>query len=164
MADHVEQILNQWKKHRPDLDCSPMGVIGRMSRMTKFMESPITETINQHELSQIEFDILATLRRSDEALTPTQLYKDNLLSSGATSTKLDQLEKKGWLIRKPSEHDRRSCFISLTKEGQEKIDMALNAHVENETALLNALSEEEQDQLAALLQKWLVDYEKTINE
>ena len=32
-SDHVDQLLAQWARQRPDLDCSPMGVLGRVARM-----------------------------------------------------------------------------------------------------------------------------------
>ncbi len=28
-SDHVDQLLAQWARQRPDLDCTPMGVLGR---------------------------------------------------------------------------------------------------------------------------------------
>lgn len=159
MSDHVARILKQWTIHRPDLDCSPMGVIGRVERMSKFLGPSLTSVFNDLDLSRIEFDILATLRRADHALTPTELYQDTMLSSGAMSTRLDHLEKKGWLERSPSATDRRSCQVSLTPSGKAKIDHALNLHVENEHKLLSALSPAEQQTLATLLGKWLAHHE-----
>ena len=31
VEDAVDQILQQWGRERPDLDCSPMGIIGRIT-------------------------------------------------------------------------------------------------------------------------------------
>ena len=31
-TDAVDRILEQWKRERPDLDCSPMGPFGRLKR------------------------------------------------------------------------------------------------------------------------------------
>ena len=33
--DHVDDILAQWARERPDLDAAPMGVVGRLSRLTR---------------------------------------------------------------------------------------------------------------------------------
>lgn len=159
MTDHVSHILQQWLKHKPELDCSPMGILGRVDRMSKFASTLVDQTIFQFDLSRIEFDILATLRRSDTALTPTQLYQDTLLSSGAMSTKLELLVKKGWLVRRPSPNDRRSCTVELSELGREKIDTVLTHHVENEHRILDCFSEKEQKQMANLLAKWLAHYE-----
>mgnify|MGYP005997610257 FL=1 len=159
MSDHVSKILEQWVNHRPDLDCSPMGVIGRIERMSKFLAPAIESLVHSFDLSRIEFDILATLRRSSGPLTPTQLYQDTMLSSGAMSTRLEHLVNKGWIKREPSPSDRRSCTVELTQTGRENIDAIVTQHVNNERDLLQSLSLEEQEQLASLLAKWLSHHE-----
>ena len=40
-TDAVDRILEQWKRERPDLDCSPMGPIGRLKRCTMLLEPRI---------------------------------------------------------------------------------------------------------------------------
>ena len=32
-TDHVDEILAQWARERPDLDASPIGLIGRLHRL-----------------------------------------------------------------------------------------------------------------------------------
>jgi hypothetical protein len=34
-SDAVDRILAQWRRERPDLDCSPMGIIGRISQLQR---------------------------------------------------------------------------------------------------------------------------------
>lgn len=155
--DSVDSILAQWKSVRPDLDCSSMGVIGRLRRTSNTWKSKMDKVFKEHGLSSIEFDILATMRRSDPSgITPTELYKTLMLSSGAVSTRLEQLVKEGLVERISSEQDRRSCKVTLTSKGVELVDIALNAHVENMDNMLNALTKKEQDQLAGLLRKVLI--------
>ncbi|MBV7300293.1 MarR family winged helix-turn-helix transcriptional regulator [Enterovibrio paralichthyis] len=154
-ADHVDSILAQWKERRPDLDCSPMGVIGRLGRATQLITPRLEKAFKAYDLSNIEFDILASLRRAGVAVTPTDLYQTLMLSSGAMSTRLDGLVKRGLVERHASETDRRSCLVTLTEKGIAVIDEAVEAHVENERQILKALNEDEQAQLAALLRKWL---------
>ncbi|MBF4264184.1 MarR family transcriptional regulator, partial [Vibrio anguillarum] len=86
--DNVDSILIQWKSVRPDLDCSSMGVIGRLRRTSNVWKSKMDKVFKEHGLSSIEFDILATMRRSNPSgITPTELYKTLMLSSGAVSTR-----------------------------------------------------------------------------
>ncbi|CAG9297408.1 MarR family winged helix-turn-helix transcriptional regulator [Celerinatantimonas diazotrophica] len=159
-ADSVDSILKQWKQARPDLDCSVMGVVGRLQRTSKIWETKLDRVFKDHGLSRIEFDILATIRRSNPAgITPTELYKTLMLSSGAVSTRLEQLVKEGAVQRLSSEHDRRSCKVILTAEGKALIDTALDAHVANMTHMLTRLTAQEQGQLADLLRKVLVHEE-----
>ncbi len=156
-SDSVDAILAQWKNVRPDLDCSSMGVVGRLRRTSNLWQGKMDKVFKQHGLSTVEFDILATMRRSDPAgITPTELYKTLMLSSGAVSTRLEQLVKIGWVERVSSEQDRRSCKVILTPKGIEMIDAAVDAHVSNLDNMLNVLTDAEQDQLAKLLRKVLI--------
>ena len=153
--DHVDTILAQWQVQRPDLDCSPMGVIGRMDRANHLMKLGLEDVFKQFGLMSSEFDILATLRRAGEPVTPTEMYQILMFSSGAMSTRVDGLVKRGLVVRQASETDRRSCLVTLTDEGRTLIDTVVAVHVENEHKMLNTLTEKEQATLASLLRKWL---------
>ncbi|WP_295893689.1 MarR family transcriptional regulator [uncultured Vibrio sp.] len=156
-SDKVDLILSQWLEVRPDLDCSSMGVVGRLRRTSGAWQKKLDKVFKEHGLSSIEFDILATMRRcGPEAITPTELYHTLMLSSGAVSTRIEQLVKKGFVERIASEHDRRSCKVMLSKEGVAFIDTALNAHVSNLDDMLSPLSDKEQADLARLLKKILI--------
>ncbi|MDO6583195.1 MarR family transcriptional regulator [Photobacterium sp. 2_MG-2023] len=157
--DHVDRLLTQWQQQRPDLDCSPMAVIGRISRMSRLIDKKINKTFKNYDLSAIEFDILATLRRCNTPLTPTELYQTLMLSSGAMSTRIEQLAKRGLIERIASPEDRRSCSVALTEKGRVLIDQAVEAHVVNEKAILDPLTQEQRQQLAALLRAWLLSNE-----
>src|SRR6266849_5631242 len=39
--DHVSSILTQWAAERPDLDVSPMGIVGRISRLTLVVDKAL---------------------------------------------------------------------------------------------------------------------------
>mgnify|MGYP000023228363 CR=1 FL=1 len=157
-ADSVDSILEQWSQARPDLDCSSMGVVGRLRRTNNQWKAKMDSIFKAHDLSSVEFDILATMRRSDpDGITPTELYKTLMLSSGAVSTRIEQLVKRGFVKRLLSDQDRRSCKVTLTEKGVNMIDAALNDHVSNMDAMLSVLEPQEQQQLALLLRKLLVE-------
>jgi len=154
--DHIDSILKQWKTQQPELDCSPIAVIGRVERAKQLIEKRIVPTFKEYALSNIEFDILATMRRNATPLTPTELYRSLMLSSGAVSTRIEQLVKRGLIERQYNEEDRRSCHVVLTEAGIELINAAFKAHINNEKELLAPLTTTEQTELAALLKKWLL--------
>ncbi|NAX20635.1 MarR family winged helix-turn-helix transcriptional regulator [Vibrio sp. V39_P1S14PM300] len=156
MQDPVDGILRQWSEARPDLDCSAMGVVGRLRRVNQSWQKQLETVFEAHQLSCIEFDILATLRRSQMPLTPTELYQTLMLSSGAMSTRIEKLVQRGLIERIASENDRRSCKVRLSEEGQCALDAALESHVENMNTMLDMLEEDEKTQLAMLLKKVLV--------
>ena len=161
-SDLVDEILAQWQKERPDLDASPMGVIGRVARLHKYLQKGIAEVFAQYGLNPGEFDVLATMRRNGAPyqLTPTELYNSMMVSSGTMTNRVDKLEKMGLVERVPDERDRRGTLIHLTDKGLSTIDKAVTAHVENEHRLLNGLKQSELDELAQLMRKLLVSLEE----
>lgn len=60
--------LAQWQRERPDLDCSPMGPIGRLKRCAMLLEPQVEVAFTRHDLVRWEFDMLATLRRAGAPL------------------------------------------------------------------------------------------------
>ncbi|PHM51633.1 MarR family winged helix-turn-helix transcriptional regulator [Xenorhabdus sp. KK7.4] len=160
--DHVDRLLIQWEQQRPDLDPSPMGVIGRLCRANKIIEQRLQATFKTFDLSAIEFDILATLRRHNSPITPTEMYQSVMLTSGAMSTRIEHMVQRGLVERAANDKDRRSCKVSLTSEGRALIDKAVESHLENSRAILSALSNEQQEQLAMLLRHWLLTNESDI--
>ncbi|CAM5592070.1 MarR family winged helix-turn-helix transcriptional regulator [Streptomyces abikoensis] len=153
MADHVDRVLEQWAARRPDLDVSPMAVIGRLSRLARIVDAELRRTFAAHGLDAASFDVLATLRRSDppHSLTPAELMRSSMVTSGAITQRLDRLEARGLVSRSPSASDGRSVVVALTAAGRELIDAALPDHVTTEARLLAALTAAERDALATSL-------------
>ena len=156
--DHVDMILDQWRQAMPELDPSPMAVIGRMGRISKLMSDEVVQLLTTFDLNMGEFDVLATLRRSGKPyrLTPGQLLQTLMLTSGAMTNRLDKLEQRELIQRQPDPDDRRAVQVQLTDSGLELINRAVVAHVENENRMLTALTDTEQQQLADLLKKLLL--------
>ncbi len=161
--DGLDGILEQWAGERPDLDASPMGVFGRLSRAERVLDRSLSGTFKRFGLVRGEFDVLATLRRNGEpySLTPTELYRSTMLSSGAMTNRLDRLEERGLVRRSPDPGDRRGVQITLTEEGLDLIEEAVGAHVRNEDRLLGGLSGEDRARLAGLLRELLVSMESS---
>ncbi|MBF8192731.1 MarR family transcriptional regulator [Nonomuraea sp. K274] len=157
MADHVDLILEQWHAQRPDLDVSPMGVIGRLSRLSQLINAELRRTFATHELDSASFDVLATLRRNDppHRLTPAELMRSSMVTSGAITQRLDRLEARGLVTRTPSESDGRGVYVTLTDEGYALIERALPDHVATEERVLSGLTRERRDALAATLRDLL---------
>ncbi|TVT53203.1 MarR family transcriptional regulator [Amycolatopsis rhizosphaerae] len=164
MADHVDRVLEQWGKQRPDLDASPMGVIGRLRRLTRLIDAELVRTFAVHGLDEPSFDVLATLRRNDppHRLTPKQLMRSTMITSGGVSQRLARLEGRGLVRRTPNEADGRGVLVELTEEGRALIDRALPDHVANEHRLLGALDESERAELSDRLRVLLESLGDTI--
>jgi DNA-binding MarR family transcriptional regulator len=153
--DGVDLILEQWRRERPDLDPSPIGVVGRISRLARELEQRLERVYREHGLEPGWHDVLATLRRTGPPyrLRPTEFSSALMLTSSGTTKRLDRLEQAGLIERAPDPDDRRGILITLTDAGRELIDGVTDAHLANEDRLLSALSEAERTRLADLLRK-----------
>ena len=153
--DGVDLILEQWQRERPELDHSPIGVVGRVSRLARELEARLEPVYREHGLEPGWHDVLATLRRSGPPfrLRASEFSGALMLTSSGITKRLDRLEQAGVIKRDPDPHDRRGVLITLTPAGIELIDSVTEAHMANEARLLSALSEAERDRLAALLRK-----------
>ena len=154
-SDGVDAIIEQWQRERPELDHSPVGVVGRVSRLARELEARLEVVYREHGLEPGWHDVLATLRRTGPPyqLRPSDFTGSLMLTSSGTTKRLDRLERAGLIERAPDPDDRRGVIITLTDAGRALIDGVTEAHLENEHRLLSALTEAEQRQLADLLRK-----------
>lgn len=159
--DLVDRILEQWHRERPDLDTSPMGVIARISRLSRFLERQVEKVLAEHGMNESQFGVLAALRRAGPpyCLSPTALYNSLLISSGAMTNRLERLTAAGLVKRVPDPKDRRSILVMLTPKGLRAIEEAVRAHTENELRLLEPLTRAERETLSKLLRKLLLNFE-----
>lgn len=153
--DHVDRIIEQWKRVRPGLDIEIMAIPGRIRRISRLVERSLEETFSRFGLGRGGFDVLAALRRSGPPyqLSPTDLYSSLLVSSGAMTNRIDRLEEAGLVERHADPDDRRGILVGLTPAGQKRIDVALDAVLKSYVELFHPLSAREQRTLADLLRK-----------
>ena len=153
--DGVDAIIEQWERERPELDHSPIGIVGRVSRVARELEARLEPVYREHGLEPGWHDVLATLRRTGTPyrLRVTDFSASLMLTSSGTTKRLDRLEQAGLIKRDPDPDDRRGTLVTLTTEGRRLIDSVTEAHLANERRLLQSLTKAEQRQLADLLRK-----------
>lgn len=150
MADAIDAVIEQWRRERPDADIWPMGILGRIVRLSRVLEREYRKFFAEHGLEAWEFDVLTTLRRSGEPyeLTASELLKASLVTSGAITNRIDRMETKGLVERVRDQDDRRSVRIRLTPHGREVVDSLLDLHFANAVRMLQPLDPVEREQLA----------------
>jgi DNA-binding MarR family transcriptional regulator len=153
VPDHIDGILAQWHRERPELDVAPMGLVGRLLRAAQLADTTLTSGLEPYGLQPGWFDLLAAMRRAGPPyeLHPTQLMRATMLSSGGMTKRLDRLVEAGLLERKPDPNDRRGTLVRLTRRGKATIDQAVVTHLANEEDLLRALARADRRQLDSLL-------------
>lgn len=159
--DHVDRVRQLWEKEAPELDTSPIAVIARLGRAHAYVDRALHAVFAQYGLTRQSFDVLASLRRigTPYQLTPTELYRALMRTSGAITHTLHQLEYAGLIERVPNENDGRSLLVVLTPAGVALVDRVGREHLANERGMLAPLTPEEQATLAALLRRLLIAFE-----
>jgi DNA-binding MarR family transcriptional regulator len=159
--DHVDGILAQWQRERPDLNVAPLGLYGRLFRIVRLSDDALGKGLAPYGLQPGWFDLLAALRRAGTPyeLNPTQLVRATLLSSSGMTKRLDRMEAAKLIERRPDPHDRRGTLVRLTRRGRSVIDRAVETHLGNEERLLGALTAAERRTLNGLLKQLLIQLE-----
>ncbi len=161
--DTVDLVIEQWGQARPDLDVTPMGVLGRLSRASRIAEREQQALFTELGLQPGEFDLLATMRRAGPptGLTAGALARSAMKTSGAITNRVDHLVAKGYVTRAVDPANRRAVLIALTPAGRTLIDHAVAAHVENERRILAGLDSRQLGDLAGLLRELLISLDDT---
>lgn len=156
--DAVDRILEQWNAVRPDLDSSPIAVIGRLSRLSAIVDKRLAENFARHDLEAWMYDVLATLRRSGPPyeLTAGELLEQSMVTTGAMTNRVDRLEQRGLVERTTVPGDRRKVLVRLTDAGLELVDEVVQGHLDTERDVLRSLSSGQQATLARLLRTALI--------
>ena len=160
MEDEVERLVAGWRRALPDLDVSPLEVLSRVTRLARHLDRQRTIVFARHELETWTFDVLSALRRADgEQLSPGQLLAQTLVTSGTMTNRIDRLEERGLVRRRPDPTDARSVRVQLTAAGRRRVDAALQDLVAREHAILGSLDEAERATLAGLLRRVVAPFD-----
>ncbi len=129
LRDEVDDLVAAWRAQRPDLDVEPMQVLSRISRLARHLDIARRGAFAEHELESWAFDVLSALRRQGP---PFQLTPGALL---------------------------RATLVTLTDQGQERVDAALAGLLRRERALLADLDDAERRHLADLMRVLLAPFD-----
>ena len=155
--DAVDRIASEWRRERPDLDPSPMEVVGRLSRLSRLVDRRLAENYARFDIEAWMYDVLATLRRigPPHELSAGDLVRQSMVTTGAITNRIDRLEQRGYVERIGAE-DRRKVIVRLTPAGLAKVDEVAGPHLAREAELLAPLSERQQQQLITQLRSLLL--------
>lgn len=153
MEDEVDRLIRAWRAERPHLDVGPMQVLSRVSRLARHLDRARRQVFADHGLAVWEFDVLAALRRSGPPyrLSPGQLVRETLVTSGTMTNRIDRLAARGLLERQADPQDRRGVQVRLTEEGRQRVDGAIEGLLAREGELLAGLDHSDQRRLGDLL-------------
>ena len=161
IRDTVDQIEQAWRRERPDIDSSSIGVITRIWRLARVLDRARAGALAKLGTDAATVDALATLRRAGKPyrLTAGEMQRRSLVTAGAVTQRLDRLEQGGLVRREGDRHDGRVVHVVLTARGRRLVDRIFVALMEQEQSLLAPFSREEREALAVLLRRWLAWFE-----
>jgi DNA-binding MarR family transcriptional regulator len=161
VRDEVDDLVDAWRRQRPDLDVEPLQVLSRVSRLARHLDIARRSAFASHDLESWEFDVLSALRRAGPPfqLTPGALLRATLVTSGTMTNRIDRLAVSGYVRREPDPRDRRGVLVTLTDKGREVVDAALDDLLVGERQLLAGLDADQRHTLAGLLRILLVPFD-----
>ena len=159
--DWTDALLDRWTAVRPAREMEPYQVTARVSRIGLHIARRQEEAFGRFGLNRGEVGVLAALRFAGpkQQLSPTRLFKGLMLSSAGITSRLDRLERRGYVKRRRDPDDRRGVLVELTVAGREVLDQAVSANAGQEKELVAQLNKQEQKVLAGLLKKLLAGLE-----
>jgi DNA-binding MarR family transcriptional regulator len=157
MHEKITSILSAHKKYWPKTNYDQLLPL-RFALFYAHLEhhAIATKVIANSHLSVVEFDVLATLRRSPPpyVLTPSEIQHSMLISSGGLTKVLMELERKGFVLRTSNESDRRIKPVKLAEDTLPLLDKIMG---ELESVFKDwvskSLTATEVDQLTTLLMR-----------
>ena len=123
--------------HGPCHGPKPMGHRARMRTMRMLSRERILGILLEHE----------------DGLRQKAIAEEMHIGPSSTSEFIDKLEQTGYIERRPDPDDGRATRIYLTEKGKARAYELEDERKERFAALFTALTDEEKEQLLALLDK-----------
>lgn len=159
--DWTDALLEQLAATRSQKEIQAYQVTARISRIGLHIARAQDEAFGRLGLNRGEVGVLGALLLAGRGrhLSPTQLFKGLMLSSAGVTSRLDRLERRGYVKRVRHPTDRRGVLIELTDSGRKALDQAIDQDAESEATILSGLTRKDRLALAALLKKLLSNLE-----
>ena len=159
--DLTDRTLDAWQQAHPDLETAGLQVTARLSRIGPLLARRQEGVFERFGLGRGEVGVLGALRIAGQPsqLSPTRMAKGLMLSSAGITSRIDRLERRGFVRRLPDPDDRRGVIIELTDHGLEIVDAAVAALSASDRELLGRMEPAELVQLEGLLRKFLAGLE-----
>ncbi|AKJ41468.1 transcriptional repressor MprA [Pragia fontium] len=156
----TESILNQYSSIQDEFPYQEI----QLTRLSMHTHSKLLEFRNKNfkaqGINETLFMALIILNvQKNKSIQPSELSLA-LGSSRTNATRIaDDLEKKGWIVRKESGKDRRCLHLFLTPAGEEFLSGLFPQQHANLLKIWSVFTEEERQQLEMLNRKLLTRLE-----
>lgn len=149
----IRELHRRMETNWPEAMANETAFIVGLIRFHDIVALRTREVIARYDLTQAGFEVLVTLRSlpPPRQLTPNDLFRAILITSGGMTKVLHNLESRGWIDRIDHERDRRSRLVRLTEAGERQVETCMEAvKVSDRDLLLEVLEEEEVARLGSV--------------
>ncbi len=133
-----------------------LGVLHRCARM-RFAEAAIA-----YEIADTQLPILMGLYHQ-EGLSQDDLARQHVLDKATVARSVARLERAGYVVRSPDEHDRRIKRVELTEKARRIQSELRQVHQEWSEALTEGFTREERRTLTALLERMVANAQRHLD-
>lgn len=160
--DQLEEMLDAWRRVRPDTDVEAMEIVPRILRLAHLWDVAVQELTASVGLQRGWLDVLSALRRTGppHRLPATRLARSVLLSSGGMTARLDRMEAAGFIRRLADPRDRRGVLVELTRKGRGAVEKVIDGQRDHYEPVLSVLTQTERKLFADMLRRQLVAFER----
>jgi len=132
----------------------------RLFRASRLIEGVARERLkSQFKATLPRFDVLAALYRQPDGMLMSEISRYLMVSNGNVTGIVDRLVSDGFAVRSQRNGDRRTSFISLTREGRAFFADMAATHEKWIDELLGGISARDADALAAKLKVFQSEWE-----
>lgn len=124
-----------------------------LHRTVNYIDKQSLKIFSKHNLTIGQFGVLEALYHKGN-MTIGQVQEKILSSSGTIPLIINNLEKRGYIVKNIDSKDKRKCILQITNLGKQLVE---EVYPENEQQIIEVMkcwSDEEQQQLASLLKKF----------
>lgn len=153
--DTVDAMVEQWAGHMPEAITPRVALAKRLAGANARLADAGQPALDALAIDKGEYDVLATLLRQDKPyeLTPTTLTAGTLVTTSGMTKRIDRLENRGLVARRPDPADRRGTLVGLTPAGRKLAREAVLTHGAAVEEALAGIGARDLDALDALLRK-----------
>ena len=129
-----------------------LSTFTKLMRAAESVSARVHKELQRSGLTVSQFGILEALYHLGP-MVQKELADKILKSPGNITMVIDNLEKRGLIVREKSRSDRRASVITATDKGLHLFDAIFPAHARRITESMAQLSVDEQETLGRLLKK-----------
>jgi DNA-binding MarR family transcriptional regulator len=162
VSDSVDSHVQRWLPALPGLDPEVEGVITRMQRLLWLLRRQTAQAWAEQGVTDADVKTVQTLvsfEMSSIEATPAVLAEKCQVTRAGMTSRLDRLEKAGYVTRTADPADRRRVIVEATPAGRAMWEAASAVGIRLETDLLDHLSASQRHQLNSLLRVMLARVE-----